>query len=140
MNYSMIVYIIGWILAVEAALMVPSGVVAIIYGETVGWVFAATITLCLALGLRRGASLLHPFLAQFYPLDRRHGRFSLSPLPASPHRKRIFHELNESGKPRPRCQQAGAKGSGNGKDALWALYFLNAPAARAPSFGTDAPF
>ena len=39
MNYSMIVYIIGWILAVEAALMVPSGVVAIIYGETVGWVF-----------------------------------------------------------------------------------------------------
>ena len=51
MNYSMIVYIIGWILAVEAALMVPSGVVAIIYGETVGWVFAATITLCLALGL-----------------------------------------------------------------------------------------
>ena len=51
MNYSMIVYIIGWILAVEAALMVPSGVVAIIYGETVGWVFAATITLCLVLGL-----------------------------------------------------------------------------------------
>ena len=51
MNYSMIVYIIGWILAVEAALMVPSGVVAIIYGETVGWVFAATITLCLALRL-----------------------------------------------------------------------------------------
>ena len=51
MNYSMIVYIIGWILAVEAALMVPSGVVAIIYGETVGWVFAATIALCLALGL-----------------------------------------------------------------------------------------
>ena len=51
MNYSMIVYIIGWILAVEAALMVPSGVVAVIYGETVGWVFAATIALCLALGL-----------------------------------------------------------------------------------------
>ena len=51
MNYFMIVYIIGWILAVEAALMVPSGVVAIIYGETVGWVFAATIALCLALGL-----------------------------------------------------------------------------------------
>ena len=51
MNYSMIVYIIGWILAVEAALMVPSGIVAVIYGETVGWVFAATIALCLALGL-----------------------------------------------------------------------------------------
>ena len=51
MNYSMIVYIIGWILAVEAALMVPSGVIAVIYGETVGWVFAATIALCLALGL-----------------------------------------------------------------------------------------
>ena len=51
MNYSMIVYIIGWILAVEAALMVPSGIIAVIYGETVGWVFAATIALCLALGL-----------------------------------------------------------------------------------------
>ena len=51
MNYSMIVYIIGWILAGGAALMVPSGIVAVIYGETVGWVFAATIALCLALGL-----------------------------------------------------------------------------------------
>ena len=43
MNYSMIFYIIGWILVVEAALMVPSGVVAIIYGESCGWVFAVTI-------------------------------------------------------------------------------------------------
>ena len=31
--------------------MVPSGIIAVIYGETVGWVFAATIALCLALGL-----------------------------------------------------------------------------------------
>ena len=51
MNYSMIFYIIGWILVVEAALMVPSGVVAIIYGESCGWVFAVTILLCLVLGL-----------------------------------------------------------------------------------------
>ena len=51
MNYSMIFYIIGWILVVVAALMVPSGVVAIIYGESCGWVFAVTILLCLVLGL-----------------------------------------------------------------------------------------
>ncbi len=51
MNYSMIFYIIGWILVVEAALMVPSGAVAIIYGEICGWVFAVTILLCLVLGL-----------------------------------------------------------------------------------------
>ena len=50
MNYLMIFYIIGWILVVEAALMVPSGIVAIIYGESCGWVFAVTIALCLIIG------------------------------------------------------------------------------------------
>ena len=51
MNYSMIFYIIGWILNVEAALMIPAGIVALLYGESVGWVFGACIALCLLLGL-----------------------------------------------------------------------------------------
>ena len=38
MNYSMIFYIIGWILNVEAALMIPSAIVAV-------------IVLCLVLGI-----------------------------------------------------------------------------------------
>lgn len=33
MNYSMIFYIIGWILDVEAALLVPSLAVSLIYHE-----------------------------------------------------------------------------------------------------------
>lgn len=51
MNYSMIFFIIGWILNVEAALMVPSVIVAVIYGEKCGWAFVLTITLCLVIGL-----------------------------------------------------------------------------------------
>lgn len=50
MNYSMIFYIIGWILNVEAALMIPSVVIALIYGEKSGWAFVAVIGLCLAAG------------------------------------------------------------------------------------------
>lgn len=50
MNYSMIFYIIGWILSMEAALMVPSVVVAMIYGEKSGWAFVIVIGLCLAAG------------------------------------------------------------------------------------------
>lgn len=51
MNYSMIFYIIGWILNVEAALMIPSAIVAAIYQEKSGLAFAAVIVLCLVLGL-----------------------------------------------------------------------------------------
>ncbi len=51
MNYSMITYIIGWILSVEAALMVPSVIVSIIYGEKSVWALAATILICLTIGL-----------------------------------------------------------------------------------------
>ena len=41
MNYSMILYIIGWILSVEAALMVPSVIVSAIYRESSGFALAA---------------------------------------------------------------------------------------------------
>ena len=51
MNYSMIFYIIGWIFNVEAALMIPSCVVAVIYGEKSGFAFAGTIVLCALLGI-----------------------------------------------------------------------------------------
>ena len=51
MNYSMIFYIIGWILSVEAALMVPSAIVSAIYAEKSGLALVASIVLCLILGL-----------------------------------------------------------------------------------------
>ncbi|MCI8454040.1 MAG: TrkH family potassium uptake protein [Lachnospiraceae bacterium] len=53
MNYSMIFYIISWILNVEAALMVPSCIVALLYKETEGFAFLASIVLCLLFGLPR---------------------------------------------------------------------------------------
>lgn len=51
MNYSMITYIIGWILNVEAALMVPSTIVSAIYQENSGLALVATIFLCLLIGI-----------------------------------------------------------------------------------------
>lgn len=50
MNYSMIFYIIGWILNVEAALMIPSVVIAAIYQEKSGLAFVAVIAFCLVPG------------------------------------------------------------------------------------------
>lgn len=49
MNYSMITYIVGWILGVEAALMVPSAIVSFIYRESSGWSLVTTIILCVLL-------------------------------------------------------------------------------------------
>lgn len=51
MNYSMIFYIIGWVLNVEAALMIPSVIVAAIYGEISGLAIAVSLVICLLLGL-----------------------------------------------------------------------------------------
>ncbi len=50
MNYGIIRFIIGWTLVLEGALMAPSAVVAIIYGESEIWDFAASIGACLACG------------------------------------------------------------------------------------------
>ena len=36
MNYSMVMYIVGWILNFEAAFMLPSCLVAVIYQEKCG--------------------------------------------------------------------------------------------------------
>ena len=51
MNYSMIFYIIGWILDVEAALLVPSLAVSLIYHESCALAFFITIVLCLIPGV-----------------------------------------------------------------------------------------
>lgn len=51
MNYSIIFYVIGWILNVEAAFMVLPCITALIYQEKSGWVFVITIVLCLVIGL-----------------------------------------------------------------------------------------
>lgn len=51
MNYSIIFYIMGWILNFEAAFMVPPCIVALIYGEQAGWSFVITMALCLLIGV-----------------------------------------------------------------------------------------
>ncbi len=51
MNYSIIIYIVGMILNLEAVLMVLPGVTAIIYGEKAGFAFLITIAICLAIGI-----------------------------------------------------------------------------------------
>ncbi len=51
MNYSIVFYIMGWILNIEAAFMVLPTLVAVIYGESVVWSFVASIAICLVLGM-----------------------------------------------------------------------------------------
>lgn len=51
MNYSIILYILGWILNFQAAFMVLPCIVALIYQEMAGWSFAASMALCLVIGL-----------------------------------------------------------------------------------------
>lgn len=51
MNYGIICYVIGWVLNFEAAFMVPSCLVALIYGESAGFALLITAALSLAIGL-----------------------------------------------------------------------------------------
>lgn len=51
MNYSIIVYIIGMILEIEAVFMALPAITALIYQETSGVAFLITIALCLVIGL-----------------------------------------------------------------------------------------
>ncbi len=51
MNFGMIFYIIGWILVVEAALMVPSLVCSLIYHESCATAFVITIAACFIIGI-----------------------------------------------------------------------------------------
>ena len=51
MNYSIIFYIIGWILNIEAAFMLLPAITALIYKEESGYAFLITMAVCLVLGL-----------------------------------------------------------------------------------------
>ncbi|MDC7286642.1 TrkH family potassium uptake protein [Blautia schinkii] len=51
MNYSIITYIIGWILKLEAAFMVLPCITAVIYQEEAGFAFVITMALCLLAGI-----------------------------------------------------------------------------------------
>ena len=51
MNYSIIIYIIGMILEIEAVFMTLPAITALIYQETSGVAFLITIALCLVIGL-----------------------------------------------------------------------------------------
>ncbi|GAA6409907.1 TrkH family potassium uptake protein [Blautia hominis] len=51
MNYSIISYIIGWILNFEALFMLLPCIVAMIYKESSGWAFVLAMLLCLLIGI-----------------------------------------------------------------------------------------
>lgn len=51
MNYSIVFYIIGWILNIEASFMLLPGITALIYQEKEGFSFVITIILCLCIGI-----------------------------------------------------------------------------------------
>lgn len=51
MNYSIIIYILGWILNFQAAFMVLPCITAIIYRETDGFAFLIAMAVCLLIGL-----------------------------------------------------------------------------------------
>lgn len=51
MNYSIVFYIIGWILNMEAAFMLLPGMTALVYQEKSGFAFVITIFLCLCIGI-----------------------------------------------------------------------------------------
>ncbi len=50
MNYRMIKYILGCVLIFEAIFLLPSCLVAVVYGEPAGWSFLAVAAFCAALG------------------------------------------------------------------------------------------
>lgn len=50
MNYSMIVYILGWVLNIEGLFLIPPCIVALIYGEKSGFSYLITMVVCLLLG------------------------------------------------------------------------------------------
>lgn len=51
MNYSIIFYIVGWILNLEAAFMTLPCITALIYREKSGFAFLITMAICLAIGI-----------------------------------------------------------------------------------------
>ena len=51
MNLSIVVFILGWILVCEGALMLFPTVVALIYAEPAGWSFLLTAAICALLGI-----------------------------------------------------------------------------------------
>ena len=54
MNYSIIVYILGWIMNVEAVCMLVPSITALIYREKAGIAFVITILACLAIRCSTG--------------------------------------------------------------------------------------
>ncbi|MDD3221855.1 MAG: TrkH family potassium uptake protein [Clostridia bacterium] len=64
MNYGSIRYIVGWILKVEAALMVLPMIVALVYRESTGWFFV--ICALLSLGVGTLLSLKKPKKTTYY--------------------------------------------------------------------------
>ena len=51
MNYSMISYIVGWILNFEGLFMLLPCLTAVIYGEKAGFAFVVTMALCFVIGV-----------------------------------------------------------------------------------------
>ena len=47
MNYGMILYVVGWILSLEAVMMIPAAIVALTYREKDGISILITILICI---------------------------------------------------------------------------------------------
>ena len=50
MNFKAVIYILGWILNIEAVFLVLPCITALIYRETKGFAFVAVMILCFLLG------------------------------------------------------------------------------------------
>ena len=67
MNYGIILYVLGWVLNMEAVLLIPSAITAAIYREKAGIYLLITMGLCLIAGLP--AVFLKPKKKRIYPRE-----------------------------------------------------------------------
>ena len=64
MNYSIIRYIIGWVLVLEAVFLLLPSLVAAIYREASGWSYLATAAICATIGI--GLTIKKPNDKKYY--------------------------------------------------------------------------
>ena len=50
MNYSIIIYMLGWIMNMEAVFMLLPVITAVVYRESIGWIYLGVSLVCRLLG------------------------------------------------------------------------------------------
>ena len=118
MNYSIISYIIGWILNFEALFMLLPCIVAVIYKESSGWAFVLAMLLCLLIGIP--LTQRKPKNKIFYTkegfLTVALSWIVLSIMGALPFI--LSYEPDESGKPGAFCEQTGTESAVYGQNPV----------------------